>query len=547
MGEALERVQRSLMTKQKEFDIILMLDRVRDTASGPMALLSGVVKVVADQVRADFCLLYLLNAETGTLELKVVNERGAEVSHFSRLIPQEALRRALLSSHAAAWEPPQLFPAEMLIEVPESLCLVTLPIIMEAKGQGLGIMVLGRDSMPFTEEEMHLLEVAESQIDSSVVQSYMYHELSLRNKELETIYKFDRIRDQNLPFDEMLTVVLQELCTVIRAQMGFVMLYDRQGRQLELRAVTPDDLMVEPTYAQVVTYAANKAVERAEMVCYEEEETHCSVMCVPLILNGEILGVFGALNRSGQSGFTGDERQLLHAIVSQMDTAILESLERRRLRRLLGRSLDPYVLERLLADPNVDILKGERSLLTVLYADLRGSTRLSERLQPETLVEFINDYLGKMTEVLLYREGTLDKYVGDEVMALFGAPLPQPDHALRAVRVGLEMQAAYQSLAEAWRQRGVETDGLGIGIATGELIVGEMGCDRRTDYTVIGVAANLGSRICAAAQPGQVLISQATYELVRDQVEVIPWPGMQFKGLDRPVTVYQVIRVSGVV
>ncbi len=132
-------------------------------------------------------------------------------------------------------------------------------------------------------------------------------------------------------------------------------------------------------------------------------------------------------------------------------------------------------------------------------------------------------------------------------MALFGAPLPQPDHALRAVRVGMEMQAAYQSLAEAWRQRGVETDGLGIGIATGELIVGEMGCDRRTDYTVIGVAANLGSRICAAAQPGQVLISQATYELVRNQVEVTPWPGMQFKGLDRPVTVYQVIRVSGIV
>jgi hypothetical protein len=80
-----------------------------------MALLSGVVKVVADQVRADFCLLYLLNAETDHLELKVVNERGAEVSHFSRLIPQEALRSALLSSHAAAWEPPQLFPAEMLI------------------------------------------------------------------------------------------------------------------------------------------------------------------------------------------------------------------------------------------------------------------------------------------------------------------------------------------------------------------------------------------------------------------------------------------------
>jgi len=225
-----------------------------------------------------------------------------------------------------------------------------------------------------------------------------------------------------------------------------------------------------------------------------------------------------------------------------MDTAIFEGLERGRLRRVLGRSLDAHVLERLLANPNVDILKGERLVVSVLYADLRGSTSLAERLNPDVLVEFINDYLARMTNVVLDHEGTLDKFVGDEVMAIFGAPFPQPDHALRAARAGLAMQAAFEKLATQWAERGIRTSGLGVGIATGELTAGEFGCEQRTDYTVIGRAANLGARICAGAHAGQVLISQATYDLVKSQVEVEPIPGQHFKGIDHEVTVYHVVK-----
>jgi adenylate cyclase len=201
------------------------------------------------------------------------------------------------------------------------------------------------------------------------------------------------------------------------------------------------------------------------------------------------------------------------------------------------------VMERLLANPDVDFLKGERSVLSVLYADMRGSTSLSERMDPESLVGFINDYLARMTEVILSHEGTLDKFVGDEVMALFGAPFPQPDHALRAVRVGLEMQAAHQVVMETWRTRGIEPAPIGVGIASGELTVGEMGCPQRTDYTVIGPAANLGSRICDVAQAGQVLVSQATYNLIKEKVEAIPITGLQLKGVNHDITAYHVARV----
>jgi class 3 adenylate cyclase len=125
-------------------------------------------------------------------------------------------------------------------------------------------------------------------------------------------------------------------------------------------------------------------------------------------------------------------------------------------------------------------------------------------------------------------------------MALFGAPVTQADHALRAVRVGWQMQTVHQHLIEVWRERGVDVPGIGVGIATGELIVGEMGSAQRSDYTVIGRAANLGSRICSHAAAGQILICPSTYEMVQEQVEASPVMGVRMKGIGENMTVYVV-------
>ena len=181
--------------------------------------------------------------------------------------------------------------------------------------------------------------------------------------------------------------------------------------------------------------------------------------------------------------------------------------------------------------------------VSVLYADLRGSTQLAEETQPEQFVAFINHYLGDMTTVILNAEGTLDKFVGDEVMALFGAPFAQADHAIRAVQTGIAMQQAHQTVMDVWRQRGFTPAPIGIGIATGELIVGEMGGPQRTDFTVIGRAANLGARICGAAKPNEVLICPETYQLAKDQIEASPISGLQFKGVDRDVVVYRIEKI----
>lgn len=538
-------LERQWQLAQKELTLVLAIDAVRDSASGPLAMLSGIVNIVAEQFKSDLCLLYLIDPETKRLELKVVNEHNKGWLQLHSALLEDAAQKALTLEGMAVWSAQEVLPPEVLANVPASLQVALIPIFMECQDLPLGLLLLTRAIAPFGDEDMKLLEIAESQIDSAVIQAHTAHELAQRNKELETIYQFDRIRDRHLPFDDMLDVVLQELCKVIQAEMGFVMLYNPKGERLEMRAMTHEDLLRDTHYYHLINQLANEAMERGELLCNQNgASARCTVMCIPLILQDEIIGVFGALHRDPQRAFTSDDRRLLGAIVSQMDTAILEGMEKRNLRRVLGRSLDPHILEALLAHPEEAILKGERETLTVLYADLRGSTALAESTNPETLVEFMNAYLGEMTEVVLSFEGTLDKFVGDEVMALFNAPLSQPDHALRAVRVGLAMQERYTQLLARWRaERGLGAEGIGVGMATGEAIVGEIGCERRTDYTVIGRPANLGARICAVAKTGQVLVSEATYELIKAQVDATPIPGMQFKGIGQPVTVYQINRV----
>ena len=524
-----------LELKQKELDLTLAIDHIRDTVPEPSAMLAAIANVLTDQFQANLCLLCLLDRETGELELKAVNDRGEQFGQLG--IMRELAEQAVKADDVTTWEGRDVLPESGLAQ------LAAVPIVMGTE-ERLGALLLARSHTPFGPDDVQLLRTAECQIDSAVIQGYAYYDLQQRNKELETIYRVDRIRDQRLPFDEMLNAVLQELRDVVQAEAGFVMLYSHTGHRLELRATTRDDLFRVSPHYELVDRLANEALQRTEMVCHNDlGDVLRSMLCIPLILNNEIIGVVGIVNRYGPRGFGTDDRRLLSAIGSQMDTAIFESLERRRLRQVLGRSVDPRVMQRLLNNPDVDFLKGERSVLSVLYSDMRGSTSLSEHTDPELLVGFINDHLGRMAELILSHEGTLDKFVGDEVIALFSAPFPQPDHALRAVRVGLEMQVTHQAVMDTWQARGIETVPIGIGIATGELTVGEMGCPQRTDYTAIGRAANLGSRLCSAAQGGQVLVSPATYDLVKDKVDATPITGLQLKGVDHDVTAYHVSRI----
>jgi len=158
----------------------------------------------------------------------------------------------------------------------------------------------------------------------------------------------------------------------------------------------------------------------------------------------------------------------------------------------------------------------------------------------DVLVEMLNMHLGTMTEIVLANSGTLDKFVADEVVAVFGAPLSMADHAVPAVRAALEMQEAQRRLILQWQERGYQLPPIGIGVNTGEVVVGNIGCELQMSYTVIGDAVNLASRLCDAALGGQILITDQTYELVGEHVVAEKLPKIQVKGKEEPVQVYQV-------
>jgi len=219
----------------------------------------------------------------------------------------------------------------------------------------------------------------------------------------------------------------------------------------------------------------------------------------------------------------------------------LEQRERRRVQALFGRYVSPQVAAMLsLEDPDLVRPGGTRREISVLFADIRGFTSIAESLPPEQVVNLVNTYDDPLTRVVFEQGGFLDKFTGDGIMALFGVPLSQPDHAERAVRAGLEMQAVARQVSA---QRGeVEWPiRYGIGVTSGEAVVGNIGGEERMDFTAIGDVVNLAARLEGCAQPGEVLISEYTYELVKDVVEAERLPPIKVKGKKEPVVVYRVV------
>ncbi len=220
---------------------------------------------------------------------------------------------------------------------------------------------------------------------------------------------------------------------------------------------------------------------------------------------------------------------------------LTETKRLRAVRDIFRRYVSPAVVDRLPENPDELQLGGHRQEVTILFADIRGFTAFSEKLAPEALVEALNQYLSIAATSILMFEGTLDKFMGDGVMGIFNAPLEQKDHVLRAVRSAAAMQRAiveyHQNIG---RQRRLS---FGVGLHVGEVVVGNVGMSDRMDYTAIGDAVNLAKRIQENSPGGKVLLSEAVYEQVKNNVEVMLYKEMHVKGRERPVVTYELVRV----
>lgn len=221
-----------------------------------------------------------------------------------------------------------------------------------------------------------------------------------------------------------------------------------------------------------------------------------------------------------------------------------ERKQRVLIRNMFSTYVNPSVVDSLIADPDKLVLGGERKELTVLFSDIEGFTTISQRLSPEELVTILNEYLDVMTGIVFKHDGTVDKYEGDAVMAFWGAPIPQEDHALRACLSALEMQEAVSSLNDAWIRQGRPRLRIRIGINTGDMVVGNMGASGKFAYTVIGDSVNVASRLEGANKEFAtgIMVSERTYALVQEVILGRELDSIIVKGRTEPVTTFELIQ-----
>ncbi|HNS48468.1 MAG TPA: adenylate/guanylate cyclase domain-containing protein, partial [bacterium] len=221
-----------------------------------------------------------------------------------------------------------------------------------------------------------------------------------------------------------------------------------------------------------------------------------------------------------------------------------ERREKTFLRQTFTRYLAPEIVSQLLTARASLNLGGDRRRVTVLFADLRGFTRLSEGRPPEEVVRLLNEFLGLVTEAVFRNRGTLDKFIGDCAMAVFGAPLDLDEPELAAARTALEIQAGLAELASRWQTELGIGVGVGIGINTGEAVVGNIGSRRRLDYTAIGDAVNVAQRLESIAGPGVILLSEATFQALAGKIRAEAQEPVQVKNRVQPVIPYRLIAVE---
>ena len=271
-----------------------------------------------------------------------------------------------------------------------------------------------------------------------------------------------------------------------------------------------------------------------------------STICAPLFTEAGVHGALYADRLDPFSAFKPDDLELISAVAAQTAIAVENVRAHERLakeevaRANYSRFLPEYVVKQMLENPESFKLGGITQTITILFADIRGFTRISEHAAPEKIVDLLNRYFSAMTDIIFAHGGTLDKYLGDGLMALFGAPTTTPKDAANALAAAVAMQRRMISINAELREEGFQEIGIGIGLHTGEVTVGYIGSERRSEYTAIGDAVNTASRLESNAKGGQILVSEATAKAAKSRYELTPRDAINVKNREQPVPLFDV-------
>lgn len=389
-----------------------------------------------------------------------------------------------------------------------------------------------------------------------------------KSKEIaSTLCEVGKILNFVFDLNVLLNLLMDLALKILRARRGFIMLYDEASNKLKVKVARNMGGELDPTkttgISQTIawqTFKTGKVITTEDAAKDERFRTQESVIsyaigaviCAPLISKDKgNIGTIYLDNSVTQKKFYEGDIEFMRSFANQAAIAIENAQlyekikEEEKIKARLQRFFSPAVVEKIMVQEEALTLGGEHCIATILFCDIRGYTSLTEKIDTLVSVEILNDFLSSMTEAVFVNEGTLDKYIGDCVMAIFGAPVAHPDDPLRAIKAALDMKQRVCRLKEEWCKKmkipEVESFEIGIGIHTGEVIAGNIGNINRMEYTVVSTAVNLASRLENTAEPGQILISRSTYELTKGLINAKELPPVNLKNISRPVEVYEVI------
>jgi PAS domain S-box-containing protein len=442
------------------------------------------------------------------------------------IIPAESSLLTLLNKTSKAiWFPPGLELPQELDDQAETLqalnCRLFVPLLYE--GKMIGFFALGprRSGEPYTSNDLDFLDAVASQ--SSLA--------------LENVRLFTNLQDtlnQTLEMKNLMDDIFQSMSSGVittdqeRQITAFNQAAERiLGTSIEkmMGQSLPEVLDILGPQFNVMT---SDTIECGAEVIGEELTPNIPLRG-PTYLRMSVTPL-----RDAQLGTKGAT-----IVIDDLTEQRHLEAERERIRQTFGRVVAPRVRDRLLEDPSALRLDGVRQSLTVLFADIHQFTNFSERNQPEDLFEILNSYLSLAAQAVLEEEGTLDKFMGDAVMALWNAPDPQPDHTLRAARAALAMNQAirkHRSLMSEEHQLFFS-----VGINLGDAMVGNVGTPDLFNYTAIGDTVNYSQRLESIADPGQIILSKTAYEAISEQIVAKEMPPVKVKGKAEAAVVYELV------
>jgi len=382
----------------------------------------------------------------------------------------------------------------------------------------------------------------------------------LREKKLELLLEISKELSKQQQLDRLLDKVVEFTFQVMNVDRVSILLLEESGElvpriskgrtaQSSASKHVPQSIARRVVDDRVAILSDNTAADerfKGKSILIQSVR---SAMCTPLMgTDQKVLGILYVDNLTATHSFSDDDLKFLIAFGSLAAVALENSQRSERLRREalvlsnFQRYFSPNIAQVIAQQQDAGRLPSEKRPVVIFFSDIRGFTPLSESLGPDEIARLLTEYFTEMVEIVFENGGTLDKFMGDAIMALWGAPMAHEDDADRAMACALNQLAALEKLNKKWKEQGRPQLGIGIGINFGEVFAGNIGSDRRLEYTVIGDAVNTANRLCSTAGPGEILISEPFHQQLKRPPKVEALEPIQVKGKAKKLPVYRVKR-----